>query len=66
MLDGYLLTVMGLICFLEGLPYFAFPDQLKKWLIQVIETKTFTLRIMGGLLMVAGLLMVWWGRKHGG
>ena len=33
----YFLTVLGLVCFLEGLPYFAFPEQLKKWMMQVTQ-----------------------------
>jgi hypothetical protein len=62
----YLLTVVGLICFLEGLPYFAMPDQLKKWLERMLEVPSRELRVMGGILMVLGLLFVYWGRRHGG
>jgi uncharacterized protein len=63
---GYFLTVIGLICFLEGLPYFAFPKQLKAWLEKLILMPSARLRMMGGALMVAGLLLVYWGRRHGG
>jgi uncharacterized protein YjeT (DUF2065 family) len=65
MLKGYLLTVLGLICFFEGLPYFASPEYLKVWLQRVLEMPNRRLRIIGGLLMVLGLLFVYWGRHHG-
>jgi len=63
---GYLLTVIGLICFLEGLPYFAFPDRLKKWLLTLSELPSEQLRFAGGALMLLGLLLVYWGRRHAG
>ncbi len=63
---GYLVTVVGLICFFEGLPYLAVPAHLKKILHWVIATRTNHLRLMGCGLMVMGLLLVYWGRTHGG
>jgi uncharacterized protein len=63
---GYFLTVIGLICFLEGLPYFAFPQQLKAWLQKLILMPTSQLRTLGGVLMAVGLLLVYLGRRHGG
>jgi uncharacterized protein YjeT (DUF2065 family) len=62
----YLFTVLGLICFVEGLPYFAFPEALKRWLRQVLEMPGGQLRILGGTLMVMGLILVYLGRRHGG
>lgn len=66
MLKGYLVTVVGLICFFEGLPYLAFPRQVKNWLLTVCGMPTRQLRLMGGGLMVLGLALVYWGRHHGG
>ncbi|HBD07876.1 MAG TPA: DUF2065 domain-containing protein [Syntrophobacteraceae bacterium] len=63
---GYFLTVLGLVCFVGGLPYFAFPEQLKRWLQQVSQMPGAQLRTIGGILMAAGLLLVYLGRHHGG
>jgi hypothetical protein len=62
----YLFTVIGLICFLEGLPYLASPGQVKKWLNWILSASTLSLRIMGAAIMVVGLLLVYLGRKNGG
>ena len=62
----YLITVVGLICFFEGLPYLAAPDKLKQWLYQVCCTSNHRLRVLGGILMVVGLVLVYLGRRHGG
>jgi hypothetical protein len=66
MLEGYLFTVLGLICFLEGLPYLASPEGLKKCLQYLICAPTRYLRLLGAGLMVVGLLLVYWGRQNGG
>ena len=65
-MHAYILTVIGLICFLEGLPYLASPGQVRKWLNWLLSVSTLSLRIMGAALMVAGLLLVYLGRKNGG
>jgi hypothetical protein len=62
----YFLTVLGLLCFVEGLPYFAFPDAVKRWLVQLIGMPAERLRIVGACLMLVGLLLVYWGRRQGG
>jgi hypothetical protein len=65
-MQGYFITAIGLICFLEGLPYLATPEQVKKWLQWLLSAKIHHMRLLGGALMVAGLLLVYWGRTHGG
>jgi uncharacterized protein len=62
----YFLAVLGLVCFLEGLPYFAFPEQLKKWMMQVIEMPENRLRILGGALMIVGVVLVYLARRQAG
>lgn len=66
MMHAYILTVLGLICFLEGLPYLATPEQVRKWLKWLLSVSNPSLRILGAALMVAGLLLVYLGRRHGG
>lgn len=66
MLDGYVCTVFGLVCFLEGLPYLASPGQARRCLQWLLAAPDSTLRLIGGALMVMGLLLVYWGRGHGG
>ena len=66
MMHAYILTVVGLICFIEGIPYLATPEQVKKWLQWVLTISDSSLRFLGGALMVVGLLLVYLGRKHGG
>jgi uncharacterized protein len=66
MMHAYLITVLGLICFLEGIPYLATPQQVRKWLKWVLSASNPSLRILGGALMIAGLLLVYLGRRHGG
>lgn len=66
MLKGYLLTVAGLICFFEGLPYLAAPERIKVWLQKFCCMQPRHLRVMGGILMAMGLLFVYLGRQNGG
>lgn len=66
MLEGYIFTVIGLICFVEGLPYLATPEHVRKWLNWLLSASNPALRLLGGALMVMGLLLVYWGRRHGG
>lgn len=66
MLKGYLFTVLGLIFFFEGLPWLAIPDRYKRLILLIVSTDSRVTRILGGVLMVLGLLLVYWGRTHGG
>ena len=58
-----LLTVLGMVLILEGLPYFAFPDKMKPWLKKLLETPDTALRGLGFGLMLFGLLIVYIGRN---
>ncbi len=58
----FFLCVLGLVFVIEGLPYFAFPDKIKSYLMKVYQIPNRTLRIFGFFSVVIGLLLVYFGR----
>ena len=58
----YFLCVIGLVLIIEGLPYFAFPEKIKSYLRTVYEMPPGTLRIMGFVSIIIGLVLVYFGR----
>lgn len=52
-----LVSLIGLVLVLEGLPYAAFPDAMQKWLRQMVDMPPRYLRIFGFLAMAAGLVL---------
>jgi uncharacterized protein YjeT (DUF2065 family) len=59
----YFLCVIGMVLFLEGLPYVAFPSRMKKWIRSILDTPSSALRSLGFILMFAGLCLVYLGRR---
>jgi uncharacterized protein YjeT (DUF2065 family) len=59
---NYFLSVLGLILVIEGLPYFAFPETFKKWLMQISSIPDAQLRLLGFLGMVTGILLLYLAR----
>ena len=59
----FFLCVLGMVFIIEGLPYFAFPDKIKAYLLKVAEIPDATLRMLGLAAMGAGLLLVYLGRS---
>jgi len=59
----FLLCAIGLVLIIEGLPYFAFPEKIKSYLMKVQEIPDNTLRILGLLSVIAGLILVYFGRR---
>jgi uncharacterized protein YjeT (DUF2065 family) len=57
------ICLIGMVMIVEGLPYFAFPEKIKQWLVKLIETPDPSLRRMGLALMMVGLLLIWVGRR---
>ena len=55
----YLLTIFGALLILEGIPYLAFPKKTKYWALAVQEIPEKSLRIMGFISMLAGLLILY-------
>ncbi|MBM4314637.1 MAG: DUF2065 domain-containing protein [Deltaproteobacteria bacterium] len=57
----YFLAVIGMVLILEGLPYFAFPDTLKSYLRRLTDIPDTTLRIMGSVAVLVGLILLYFG-----
>lgn len=59
----YFICVIGMVMIIEGLPWFAFPEKIKPWLQKISEIPTEMMRRLGFALMLAGLVLVYWGRS---
>ena len=54
-----LFCLIGLVLVVEGLPYFAFPDKMKRWMEKIQEVPDSHLRAMGFVAMCIGLVMTY-------
>ncbi|MBN2284330.1 MAG: DUF2065 domain-containing protein [Deltaproteobacteria bacterium] len=59
----FMLCVIGMVLIIEGLPYFAFPEKIKDYLLKIQEIPDNTLRILGLLSLSVGLFLVYLGRN---
>ncbi|BBO84364.1 hypothetical protein DSCO28_49300 [Desulfosarcina ovata subsp. sediminis] len=59
----YFLCVIGMVMIVEGVPYFAAPERMKAWMSKIMELAPARLRRFGLVMMVAGLLLVYLGRR---
>lgn len=59
----YFLCVLGMVFVIEGLPYFAFPGRIKSVLEKVRQTPDSSLRVLGLILIIAGLVLVYFGTR---
>ncbi len=59
----YFICVLGMVMIVEGLPYFAMPGRMKVWIQKVVELPDSTIRVTGFLLMMAGLVLVYFARQ---
>jgi len=60
----FFLCVLGLVFIIEGLPYFAFPEKIKLIMLKVQAVPESTLRILGLLAMITGLVLIYFGRSE--
>ncbi|HOJ52798.1 MAG TPA: DUF2065 domain-containing protein [Syntrophales bacterium] len=58
----YFLCVIGMVFVLEGIPYFAFPEKVKELLVKMSDMPARSLRLMGFISMLLGLILVYLGR----
>ena len=59
----FFLCVIGMVMIFEGLPYFAFPQKMKRWMLQMMAIPEGMLRRLGLALMLGGLALVYFGRR---
>ena len=52
-----LISLIGLVLILEGLPYAAFPEAMQKWLRQLTELPPRVLRTIGFGAVACGLFL---------
>ena len=57
----YFMCVIGMVLIIEGLPYFAFPEKIKAFLLKLQDVNDSTLRILGLIAMMIGLILVYFG-----
>ncbi|HAO93217.1 MAG: hypothetical protein A2X93_08665 [Deltaproteobacteria bacterium GWC2_56_8] len=55
---GLILSVLGALLVLEGIPYFGFPKAVKRWALVLQEIDERTLRIMGLVIMAVGIALL--------
>ena len=60
---GLFFTALGLMMILEGIPFFCFPDKIKQFAKSLPEIPDGTLRSLGFIMMVVGLIVVYFGRE---
>ncbi|HNR11895.1 MAG TPA: DUF2065 domain-containing protein [Thermodesulfobacteriota bacterium] len=60
----YFLSVLGLVLVLEGLPYAAFPETMKKWLAAISGIPDHFLRLAGFLALWAGMTLLFFVRSR--
>ncbi len=59
----YFLCVIGMVFVVEGLPYFGFPEKMKELMSFIQEQDDTTLRAVGAILVLVGLLIVLLARR---
>ncbi|MFO7645981.1 MAG: DUF2065 domain-containing protein, partial [Desulfosarcina sp.] len=59
----FFLCVIGMVLIVEGVPYFAVPDQMKHWVAKMMRMSPGVLRRFGLVMMAAGLFLVYLGRR---
>jgi uncharacterized protein YjeT (DUF2065 family) len=54
-----LFLILGSIMVIEGLPYFLFPEKIKKFYKQIEISSAKILRLMGLIAIIIGLIIVY-------
>ena len=59
----FFLCVIGMVLIVEGVPYFLFPERMKSLMSYIQQQDDRSLRIMGAVFMLLGLLVVFLARS---
>ncbi len=59
----YFLCVLGMVFIIEGLPYFAFPEKVKSYIMKLQEMPDYALRMLGLSAIITGLILIYFGRS---
>ena len=59
----FFLCVIGMVMFIEGFPYAAFPEKVKVWLEKMLEIPSGSLRGFGLMMMLCGIFLVYIAKR---
>lgn len=59
------IILVGLVLVLEGLPYVAFPEAMRRWLLQLTQLPSAQLRSVGLISMAFGFAILILARQFG-
>jgi len=59
----FFLCVLGMVLFIEGFPYAAFPSRMKFWVLRIAGQPSGALRALGLIMMMIGLALVFIGKR---
>ncbi len=59
----FIICVIGMVMVIEGIPYFASPDKMKKVLEVVLNLPDSNLRRFGFFMMAGGIALVYIGKR---
>lgn len=57
--SSFILSILGVLLVIEGIPYFGFPGKVKEWALAIQEVPDRSLRILGLVIMAAGLIILY-------
>ena len=57
------ICAFGLMMIFEGIPYFCFPTQLKEYAAKLTDLPNKTIRIIGFIIMIFGLVVAYIGKS---
>lgn len=55
---GFILSILAALLVLEGIPYFGFPGAVKRWALTLQDIPENTLRVMGLVITLIGLMIL--------